>query len=58
MTTNNETDIMVVATVASDRDKEVVIPKYSSVNNPYTFSITRNVSFSAICEEDWSGGGK
>lgn len=30
----------------------------SSVNNPYTFKITSNTSFSAICEEDWSGGGK
>ena len=30
----------------------------SKVSNPYTFSITRNVTFSAICEEDWSGGGK
>ena len=57
MTTNNKTDIM-VASVAPDFDKEVVIPKSSSVNNPYTFSITKNVTFSAICEEDWSGGGK
>lgn len=30
----------------------------SKVSNPYTFSITRNVTFSAIFEEDWSGGGK
>ena len=57
MTTNNKTDIM-VASVAPDFDKEVVIPKSSSVNNPYSLRLTRNVSFSAICEEDWSGGGK
>ena len=57
MTTNNKTDIM-VASDAPDFDKEVVIPKSSSVNNPYTFKITSNKSFSAICEEDWSGGGK
>ena len=54
MTTNNETGI----TISPDLDIEIVIPKSSSVNNPYTFKITKNVTFSATCEEDWSGGGK
>lgn len=59
MTTNNETDIMTASikepSASPDVDRVVTS---SSVNNPYTFSITKNVAFSAICEEDWSGGGK
>ena len=67
MTTNNETDIIAASTIPeiglvdsssvfATHDPE----KYPSpgVSNPYTFSITKNVTFSAICEEDWSGGGK
>ena len=58
MTTNNETDIMVTATESIDDNGISMAAITSSVNNPYTFSITKNVAFSAICEEDWSGGGK
>ena len=58
MTTNNKTDIMVAA-IESTPDKYVPdITDICSVSNPYIFSITKNVAFSAICEEDWSGGGK
>lgn len=60
MTTNNETDIMTVAVERANDNgismAAVIITP--SVNNPYTFSITKNIAFSAICEEDWSGGGK
>ncbi len=58
MTTNNETDIMVVATESTNDNGISMAATTSSVNNPYTFKITRNVTFSAICEEDWAGGGK
>ena len=58
MTTNNETDIMIAATEAANDNGISMAAIASSVNNPYTFSITKNVAFSAICEEDWSGGGK
>ena len=58
MATNNETDIMVAATEFANDNGISMAAMASSVNNPYTFSITKNVAFSAICEEDWSGGGK
>lgn len=58
MTTNNETDIMVAATESANDNGISMAAIASSVNNPYTFSITKNVAFSAICEEDWAGGGK
>ena len=60
MTINNETDIMVVATPEkiANADLSTITSESSPVNNPYTFKITENKSFSAICEEDWSGGGK
>ena len=59
MTTNNETDIMVTAAPEiTNADPSTITSTTSSVNNPYTFKITENKSFSAICEEDWSGGGK
>ena len=57
-TNNNETDIMVAATESTNDNGISMAAITSSVNNPYTFSITKNVTFSAICEEDWSGGGK
>ena len=58
MTTNNETDIMAVATESTNDNGISMAAATSSVNNPYTFLITKNVTFSAICEEDWAGGGK
>lgn len=58
MTTNNETDIMVAATESANDNDISMAAVASSVNNPYTFKITKNATFSAICEEDWSGGGK
>ena len=58
MATNNETDIMIAATEATNDNGISMAAITSSVNNPYIFSITKNVTFSAICEEDWSGGGK
>ena len=58
MTTNNETDIMTVAVESANDNGISMAAMASSVNNPYMFKITKNVSFSAICEEDWSGGGK
>lgn len=58
MTTNNETDIMIAATESANDNGISMAVVASSVNNPYTFKITKNVTFSAICEEDWSGGGK
>ena len=58
MATNNETDIMIAATEATNDNGISMVAITSSVNNPYTFSITKNIAFSAICEEDWSGGGK
>ena len=58
MTTNNETDIMTVAVEHANDNGISMAAITSSVNNPYTFSITKNVTFSAICEEDWAGGGK
>ena len=58
MATNNETDIVIAAIESTSDDNINTAATTSSVNNPYTFSITKNVAFSAICEEDWSGGGK
>lgn len=58
MTTNNETDTMTVAVEHANDNGIRMAARTSSVNNPYTFSITKNVAFSAICEEDWAGGGK
>lgn len=58
MTTNNETDIMAVATESTNDNGISMDATTSSVNNPYTFKITENKSFTAICEEDWFGGGK
>ena len=58
MTTNNETDIMVTATESTNDNGISMAAITSSVNNPYTFKITRKVTFSAYIEEDWSGGGK
>ena len=58
MATNNETDIMIAATEATNDNGISMVAITSSVNNPYIFSITKNVKFSAICEEDWAGGGK
>ena len=67
MTTNNETDIIAASTIseiglAVPRSVSVTPDpeKYPSpgVSNPYTFKITKNVAFSAIYKEDWSGGGK
>ena len=58
MATNNETDIMIAATEATNDNGISMVAITSSVNNPYIFSITKNVEFSAICEEDWAGGGK
>lgn len=58
MTINNETDIMAAAVESTNDDNISATATTSSVNNPYTFTITENKSFTAICEEDWSGGGK
>lgn len=64
MTTNNETDIIAASTIseislAGPRSVSVTPEKpFPGVSNPYTFKITKNVAFSAICEEDWAGGGK
>lgn len=62
MTTNNETDIIAASTIPEIglADPVSVTPDkpLPNVSNPYTFKITKNVTFSAICEEDWSGGGK
>lgn len=56
-TTTNETNI----NAYSDNDNsvnDIAVYVSTSVSNPYTFKITSNKSFSAVCEEDWSGGGK
>lgn len=60
MTTNNETDIMAASTIPEIGLAVSVTPEkpLPNVSNPYTFSITKNVTFSAICEEDWAWGGK
>lgn len=40
------------------KDIQLQLHATNSVSNPYTFKITTNKSFSAYCEEEWSGGGK
>ena len=44
MTTNNETDIMVTATESTNDNGISMAAITSSVNNPYTFSITKEVN--------------
>ena len=56
MAANNETNIDTYS--SNNEDNGIALYASTSVSNPYTFKITKNVTFSAICEEDWSGGGK